>query len=236
MATLRCWRQPRVVILTTGDELRGADQGLGESAIYDSNGPMIDALVREAGGRTQRMRVADDPAALRDALEEALQADVLISTGGVSVGDHDHMVQAFADAGVTQVFHKVRLKPGKPVYFGRRDVDGATVTRVLGLPGNPVSAFVTFHLFAAPLLARLAGRDLPAWQEVALAQRVQRGGQRTALLRARMVDGRALPFHDQSSGALHDLVAADVLLRMDHASYDAGARVPALRLTSHVLE
>jgi molybdopterin molybdotransferase len=154
-AGLRCRRRPRVSILVTGDELVEAGGALGEGQIRNTNGIAIEALVRDAGAEVgRRATVGDNYRATVEALASALSADVAITTGGVSVGPHDHVKPALEELGVEEVFWGVALRPGRPTWFGTREG-----TLVFGLPGNPVSAIVTFHLFVRPALAALVGLD-----------------------------------------------------------------------------
>jgi len=151
---VRCGRRPRVALLVTGDELLEPGRPLGPGQIHDSNLYTMAGQAERAGAVVvAREVVGDELGATREALERALAAaDVVCVSGGVSVGPHDHVKPALAELEVEEVFWRVALKPGKPTWFGQR---GATM--VFGLPGNPVSAMVTFHLFARPALRRLAG-------------------------------------------------------------------------------
>jgi molybdopterin molybdotransferase len=148
---------PRVAVLTTGDELVEPGAGpLAPGQIRNSNAYALAAQAQRAGARvTRREIVRDDRAHTIDTLGRALEsADVVVVSGGVSVGPHDHVKPALAELRVDEHFWRVALKPGKPTWFGTR---GDKV--VFGLPGNPVSAIVTFHLFARPALRRLQGGD-----------------------------------------------------------------------------
>jgi molybdopterin molybdotransferase len=154
-AELRCRRRPRVSVLVTGDELVEPGTALGPGQIRSSNGIAIEALARDAGADVAgHATVGDDYGATVTALRDALDADVVVTTGGVSVGPHDHVKPALEELGVEEVFWRVALRPGKPTWFG---TSGDTL--VFGLPGNPVSAMVTFHLFVRPALAALSGLD-----------------------------------------------------------------------------
>ncbi|MCB1229228.1 MAG: molybdopterin molybdotransferase MoeA, partial [Verrucomicrobiae bacterium] len=139
--------KPRVGIVTTGDELREPGQGetsLPQGCLYNSNGPMLAALVRELGARPRRWHAPDEPEALRAMLAEALEAsDFLLVAGGVSVGDRDFVKETLAELGVASDFWRVRVKPGKPFLFvwGKQSHGGSPGAFVFGLPGNPVSAF-----------------------------------------------------------------------------------------------
>jgi molybdopterin molybdotransferase len=152
------WR-PRVAVIATGDELRPPGAPLGPGQIHDANLVTIAALATRAGAHVvQAEHVGDDPVATRDALGRALEtADVVCVTGGVSVGPHDHVKPALTELGVEERFWRVALKPGKPVWFGTRDR-----RLVFGLPGNPVSAMVTFVLLTRPALRALQGEPNPA--------------------------------------------------------------------------
>lgn len=163
---LDVFARPRVAILATGDELVALEAHPGPGQIRNSNGPMLAALVEAAGGEPQLLPVAADRAESLDAaLAQAANADLLLVTGGVSAGKFDLVEPALLRAGAIFHFTGVRIQPGKPTVFGewpRRGVDGGQSEnrmRCLGLPGNPVSSAVTFQLFAAPVLAALAGRS-----------------------------------------------------------------------------
>ena len=155
----RCARRPRVAVLTTGDELRSPTEPLGPGGVRDSSRFTVSAQARQAGAEvTPSGPVPDDAVATARAVERALDADVAVICGGMSVGPHDHVKAALAGLGVDEVFFGVALRPGKPTWFGVRHGDGAPGrTLVFGLPGNPVSAMVTFRLFALPALRALQG-------------------------------------------------------------------------------
>jgi molybdopterin molybdotransferase len=154
--TLPVYRRPRVVVLSTGTELvEPGMRGLEPGEIFDSNSYAIVAAAREAGAEARRLYAAsDDAVTLRSAIEEALEtADVVVTSGGVSVGEKDLVKSTMLELGVTQVFWGVKFKPGKPLFYGTRDE-----TRLFGLPGNPVSAMVCFDLFVRPALMTMTGR------------------------------------------------------------------------------
>ncbi|MCA1689711.1 MAG: molybdopterin molybdotransferase MoeA [Actinobacteria bacterium] len=181
---LACHRRPRVALLGTGDELRDPGVRLAAGEIHDSNTIVLAALARAAGAWvTGRRRVPDDPAAARHALDRALaEADVVVVTGGVSVGPHDHVKPALRDLGAEEIFWGVAIRPGRPTWFGRR---GETL--VFGLPGNPVSAIVAFVLLVRPLLAVLAGDTAgPAPVRARLAVGLARHPDRTDAVRVRL--------------------------------------------------
>ncbi len=210
--TVACARRPRVAVLSTGDELRPPGAALGPGEIHNSNAPMLAALARRAGAEVVAARAVRDTreeteAALTAALAEA---DVVVLSGGVSVGPHDHVKPALAALGVEQRFWRVDLQPGKPTWFGVRGPQ-----LVFGLPGNPVSSFVTFALFAQPALRALQGAPaLPPRERAALTVDVPRRGRTQAVrvrLDARHGALRATPTGAQGSHVTASLVAADAL-------------------------
>ncbi len=209
-------RRPRVAVLCTGDELREPGAPLGPGEIHNSNAPMLAALARAAGAEVVAVeRVADTLQATERAFAAALdeaRADVVIASGGVSVGPHDHVKPALTALGVEERFWRVALQPGKPTWFGTRGEQ-----LVLGLPGNPVSSFVTFLLFARPALLRRQGhaQPLPSRGRAQLTEAPPRR-EREQALRVRLdeTDGtlKATPTGAQGSHITGSLAAADALL------------------------
>lgn len=146
-------RRPRVAILPTGDEIVEPEQKPDRGQIRNTNGPMLAGQVARAGGLPECLGIArDEPARLRASIVDGLQADVLLLSGGVSAGNRDFVPGTLAELGAQAHFHKVTMKPGKPVLFATRDK-----TVIFGLPGNPVSSLVCFELFVRPALRRLLG-------------------------------------------------------------------------------
>ena len=206
-------RRPQVAILCTGDELRAPGDPLGPGQIHNSNAPMLESLTRRAGGIAQGAeRVPDVPDATAAALERGLEmADVMVVSGGVSVGPHDHVKPALEALGVRELFWGVALQPGKPTWFGER-----AGRLVFGLPGNPVSSVVTFTLFVAPALAALQGASTgPAHAQADLGVSVKCNPARQQALRVRLErrDGAlvAIPNGPQASHLVSSLVGADAL-------------------------
>ena len=155
----------RVAVLATGNELVSAGQVPNFGQIRNSNSPMLCALSAEAGGIAVDLGIGrDDRSELADLVERGLEEDVLVLSGGVSAGVLDLVPDVLAGLGVRQVFHKVRLKPGKPLWFGVAG-DGERIKLVFGLPGNPVSSLVCFQLFVRPVLRMLAGHTAVALQQ-----------------------------------------------------------------------
>jgi molybdopterin molybdotransferase len=210
-ATVRCARRPRVVVLATGDELRPPGAALGPGELHETNGATLGAQAVLAGAEVLRTaRVPDDPEATRAAIAAALaEADVLLCSGGVSVGPHDHVKPALAALGVEEVFWRVALRPGKPTWFGVRP--GGPL--VFGLPGNPVSAMVTFALFARPALHAMQGRPNPAARPSApLAEPVAQTPGRDECVRVWIEpDGSLRPTGPQGSHQLTSMLGADAL-------------------------
>lgn len=206
-------RSPRLEVLCTGDELREPGEPLAAGEIHNSNGPMLSALAEGAGAQTAPPgRLPDDPGATEAGLEAALaRSDVVVVCGGVSVGPHDHVKPALAKLGVREIFWGVALQPGKPTWFGARESK-----LVFGLPGNPVSAFVTFALFVRYALAALQGSEASELHdEGLLGVAVRRSHEREQALRVRLErrDGRtfAVPNGPQGSHVLTSLIGADAL-------------------------
>ncbi|RVT94972.1 molybdopterin molybdenumtransferase MoeA [Sphingomonas crocodyli] len=216
-ATLPVHRRPRVAILSTGDELVAPGEPTPGSLLPASNGPMLAALLSAlACAVADHGIVRDDLAAIREAFAKAAEtSDIIVTTGGASVGDHDLVLPALKAAGATIDFWKVAMKPGKPVMIARL---GNAI--VLGLPGNPVSAFVTATLFLKPLIAHLLGSADPLPRAFAgtLAGPLPATGVRAEYPRARLIDGRVHPLIGQDSAGLSALAAADhLVVRPAHA-------------------
>lgn len=213
---LRVHPRPKVVVLSTGDELVAPGRArLTPGAIPESVSFGVAALVAEYGGEVvERARVKDDPVRLQRAARTALElADVVVITGGASVGEKDFAKTAFAPLGLDLVFEKVAIKPGKPVWIGK-----AKGRLVVGLPGNPTSAMVTARLFLAPLIAGLAGRDPAAalaWRGERLGGALPATGDRDTFVRAAVGAGGLMPIGNQDSGAQGALVLANRLIRRE---------------------
>lgn len=231
---VRCTRVPRVVVVVTGTELRAPGEALGPGEIYDANGFILETQLRSAGAEVERLPpVQDDAGATRAAIERGLAADVLVTTGGVSVGVYDLVRAAEAALGVEEVFWQVAVRPGKPVAFGVR---GGTL--VFGLPGNPVSSLVGFELFVRPALLALQGvaEPGPAFRPGRLTRPAKRIAGRDSLLRARSrVDADAVllePLTGQESHMIAQAANADalVLVPKGEGELEAGAPVSYLSI------
>jgi molybdopterin molybdotransferase len=235
VAEVVCAVRPRAAVLTTGTELRAPGEPLGPGEVYEANGLILAAQLESAGADAERLAaVADDENAHREALARGLESDVLVTSGGVSVGPHDLVRRVEAALGVEEVFWRVAVKPGKPVSFGVRES-----TLVFGLPGNPVSSLVGFELFVRPAIFALQGLadPLPRFEPGWLAAAVKRNAARDQLLRARQRpgdDGGVVlePLAGQESHMIVRAAVADalVLIPRGDGELPAGAPVRYLRL------
>jgi molybdopterin molybdotransferase len=227
-STVSCARRPRAAVLTTGDELVGPGDRLGPGEIRDANAHSVPALARVAGAEVRVAHTGDDAGETREAIAGLLSADVAVVSGGVSVGEHDHVRPAFAALGLDEVFWGLALRPGRPTWFGNAP-DG---TLAFGLPGNPVSAVVTFILLVRPALLALAGASPDRHRTSAvLDEPYEKRPGRAHLVRVRLEardDGwHARPTKEQASHVLTSMLGADAfaIVPADHADVDAGERV-----------
>ncbi len=234
VAGVACARRPRVAVLATGSELVRPGDPLEPGQIYEANALMLSAALGAAGAEVKALpAVADDESALRAALERGLAADVLVTSGGVSVGEHDLVRAVEQELGVEEIFWRVAIKPGKPISFGAR---GETL--VFGLPGNPVSALVGCELFVKPALRALLGMPdpRPRLEPGRTAVALRRNEERDEFLRAcSRVEGDAVvlePVLGQESHMIARASAADALVHVPRGNGEiaAGATVSWLRL------
>ena len=228
-AELQCVRRARVAVIATGDELREAGAELAPGELHDSNLTTLQALVREAGAEVVlASHVGDDPAATMSRFAEALeQADLVVCSGGVSVGPHDHVKGAFIELGVEERFWRVALRPGRPTWFGSSEAK-----LVFGLPGNPVSAIVTFLLFAAPALRAIQGRSPQATSSATLGEAIARHPDRDECVRVRLDGGEVFATGPQGSHILSSVALADALavIPRGEGSLAAGSPIELLSL------
>ena len=224
-AAALCARRPRVAVLATGDELAPLGERPGPGRIWSSNPLTLGGQVVRAGGEVVTSETVPDSAeATRDALSRALEeADVVCVSGGVSVGEHDHVKGAFAALGAQERFWGVALRPGKPTWFGT-----AAGVPAFGLPGNPVSAMVTFQLFARPALRALQGANPHASRATALlAEPVKLNPRRAQAVRvaleAREDGWHASPTGPQGSHVLTSMLGADALALITPGEGEAAA-------------
>jgi molybdopterin molybdotransferase len=234
VAAIATARRPRAAVLSTGSELRRPGEPLEPGQIYEANSVLLAAQLASAGADVEQLEaVEDDPGAHRAALERGLAADVLVSSGGVSVGPHDLVRSVGAELGVEEVLWGVAVKPGKPLWFGVR---GSTLC--FGLPGNPVSSLVCFELFVRPAVLALqrSAEPLPRFEPGTLAGSVRPNAKRTELVRARsrVADGtvelEVVP--GQESHMIARAAGADALVLVPPGNEElpAGSEVSFLRL------
>ncbi len=216
VAEVVCARRPRVAVLATGSELRPPGETLGPGEIYESNRTMISAALATVGAEIVELPVVrDDEDAHRRALDEGLESDVLVTSGGVSMGPHDLVRRIAAALGVEEVFWGVAVKPGKPLSFGVR---GSTI--VFGLPGNPVSSLVGSVLFVCPALRALQGAAPgPAYETGRAARALRRNPHRDEFVRARRD-------HDDEGPLLHPVAGQDSHMIVRAAGADSLVHVP----------
>lgn len=221
----------RATIVSTGDELVQPGGAIGPGQIYDSNSVLLQALVEKSGTRVAGVRhCPDDAASIEAALRDGIQSEVLIVLGGVSVGARDLVKPALNAIGAETDLWRVAVKPGKPFLFGR-----AGRCSIFGLPGNPVSAFVTFMLFVRPAILRLMGaRDdqlpLPRTNAI-LSAEINNAGDRPHYVRGQIADGKFTAVGRQESHALYGLSRANALLRVPPAeALEVGATVSVIPL------
>jgi molybdopterin molybdotransferase len=215
-------RAPRVALIATGDELVDVSTTPGPGQLVDSSAHALAGLVREVGGIPQRLAIArDDLSALGSIIASSLGYDVVITTGGVSVGDRDHVRAALALAGVTLELWKVAMKPGKPFSFGARPgTDGQAATPVFGLPGNPISTVVAFELFLRPALLAMQGATITERPRapVQLVRGYRKPAGRAHYIRARVIrNGEHLiahPHPKQGSAMLSSLLGCNALVEL----------------------
>ena len=214
-AWLQVHRRPRVALLATGDEVVLPGDPRGPNQIVSSNGFSLAAFVQACGGQPIHLGIApDDTAALKTLVDGARGADLLVTTGGVSVGEHDLIREALGERGLEMDFWRIAMRPGKPLLFGR-----IGATPILGLPGNPVSSLVCATLFLRPAIAVMLGRETEAMapETAILGTPLGANDRRQDYLRARLdTDARgrrrALPFARQDSSMLATLAQADCLV------------------------
>jgi molybdopterin molybdotransferase len=225
---IRVFRRPKVAIIATGSELRSSGEPLGPGEIYETNRVMLQELVQDAGGIPRLF----DPVPDREnehlrALQEAASDDVIVIAGGVSVGERDLVKSTLKNLGCDIELWRVAVRPGKPFLFGRLKEKW-----VFGLPGNPVSSFVTFLLFVRPALLAMQGwRGATVTKTNAiLSKSVTNKGERPHYLRGWLEGGRFMPFENQESHALFALSRANALLRVG-----AGEQIPEFQTVEVVL-
>ncbi len=230
--------EPTIAVLPTGDELVDCKQIPERGMIRNSNGPMVAAMSRAIGLPTTSLGIGrDDEAKLRDLVNEGLEHDILILTGGVSAGEFDLVPKVLEQSGVKNIFHKVAVKPGKPIWFGTLTRESST-TYVFGLPGNPVSSLVGFQLFVKTAIRKLKGavQTAPKSYTARLAKSHEARGNRPTYWPGRWVESDSVeriaePLGWQGSSDLNALGQADLLI---HFPVDQENRAKAFAEGSEV--
>jgi molybdopterin molybdotransferase len=228
LGSVACVRRPRAIVLTTGDELVAAGTPLRRGQVHDSNSLLLTGTLTRLGCTVEHGgRVPDTREETERLFAAALEADLVVSSGGVSVGPRDHVKPALAALGVEELFWRVAIQPGKPAWAGRSPSGGI----VLGLPGNPLSALVGLHLLVGPLVRTLLGEREPAAVELPLAAPVRRLGRRLRALPARLEGGLVHPLADVSH-QIARAAAADglALVEAGEGEVPAGVAVPFVAL------
>ena len=210
-------RVPKISIVSTGNELVDVKQTLKNGQIRESNRYMLAGMVKQESCKIVKMSmVPDTPETLKNEFEEALQADVALISGGMSVGDKDFTKPLLIEMGVEQIFWKIKFKPGKPLFFGRR---GKTL--VFGLPGNPASSYVLFEEFVRPTLRKLMGRRIveKGMVKAKLDDDILKTFKRLHFMRGQLYEKNGekhvIPLDYQSSNSIGSLVEANALIRVE---------------------
>lgn len=230
-------RKPIVAILSTGDELVAPGSPLGPGQISGSNAYGLAAVIETAGGEARFLGIARDSlASLEKFINASEGADILVTSGGASVGDHDLVRPALENAGAKLDFYKIAMRPGKPLFFGCRSPNGK-LQYCLGLPGNPVSALICSRVFLVPLIGRLLGRETPfEFVQAILAEPLPSNGPREHYMRGLLdlnsAPPRVTPLKNQDSGLIKSLQRANclVVVPTDAPAQAAGTVVKVLRL------
>lgn len=230
-----CYPQPRVAVLSTGTEIVEAGKPLQTGQIWNSNGPMLCSQILRANGTPQYLGIAaDDPNQLKASVQQGLNdADIVLISGGVSVGDYDHLPSVLDEIGVQTRFHQVAMKPGKPLLFGTWNEK-----LIFGLPGNPMSSYTCFELFTRPAMERFAGyeRSTLPWLNIPLQIDLDTTNDRPTFLPARIIGEhgyqRVIVNPQINSANVLSLVAADAFVRIPagRVKLDAGFPVSTLFL------
>ena len=236
---VRAVRRPAAIVLTTGDELVPPGRGLPPGGIRNTNAFTVPAQARMAGCRVSwAATVPDDAGATQQAVSLGLGADLLVICGGVSVGAHDHVKPVLAKLGVRERFWGIALRPGRPTWFGVAERDDGHPTLVFGLPGNPVSAMITFHLLARPAIAAMLGRAPKPRKRIraTLTERYEKPPGRLHVVRCTLElreDGlHARPTGPQGSHVLTSMLGAEALamIEAERGDVEAGETVEVERL------
>lgn len=216
---------PRVSVILTGKELQSPGKTLGPGQVYESNSFALRGVLSQAGFSQISLFTSDDDLQLlRSVLSDALAiSDIVLLTGGVSVGDYDFVVEAAQLCGVEQIFHKVKQKPGKPLYFG---VSGSKL--IFGLPGNPSSVLNCYYQFVLPAIEAISGKQvIDRFVDAVLEIDYEKNAGLTHFVKAYLKDGKVVPLGAQESFRMSSFAAANCMICLDEqrTSYSKGERV-----------
>lgn len=237
VSEVKVFQRPQVAIVPTGNELVEFGKPTQEISIFDSNGPMLEASVQSEGAAPERMPVTpDNRVALRSTLQRALESDVVLTSGGVSMGSYDYVKGVLQDLGVKIIFHKAAIRPGKPLLFGVKQ--GTHKTYIFGLPGNPVSTMVTYEIFVRPFLRKLMGmrKVQPVMLQARLLEPLKKKKGFTYFVRGVLEEGdgnlKIRSTGPQGSHLLTSLAHANALmvLDQDQTHFEKGDMVNVLPL------
>jgi molybdopterin molybdotransferase len=207
------YKKPKITLVITGDELTKQGQELQKGKIYESNSFTLKSALLNLGLESKTQFVKDDYFATKDTINSAIQSsDLVIMTGGISVGDYDFVGEALNELDVEQKFYKINQKPGKPLYYGEKDN-----TKIFALPGNPAAALTCFYVYVLTAIKTMMGASNPNLikTKVTLSHNHTKKGDRGHLLKAKLINGEVAVHKGQSSAMLSSFVDANCLLHID---------------------
>jgi len=211
---VQVYKKPVIHLITTGNELVAPGKPKGEGQIYESNSYALAAAAQNFGFECQeKKQIADDFEKIKAGIKDSLEvSDVLILSGGISVGDYDFVKQALEENGVEELFYKVFQKPGKPLYFGRKGNKF-----ILALPGNPASSLSCFYVYALPLLQQLSGSEKNGLERYffPMVHDFENRGDRPAFLKAKIVEGKVEILDGQGSSMIRSMALGNALAFLD---------------------
>ena len=217
--TVEVFQYPKVAVVITGDEVAESIEDFAAGKIFDANGPLIEAWFQQAGQQVEIFHVADTEAAVRDLIQElSASHDLILTTGGVSVGDYDFIRPVALDLGFEQIFWKVKQKPGKPMFFAQLQRNDSSHCYLLGLPGNPAAVYVGMQIYTATLLNALQGhKSQPNWFNAVLTHDLKMDARERFLRMSASFEQSVLrvkSLSKQQSHMLSNLMQANCLVRI----------------------
>ena len=227
--TVNVFQKPSIRLISTGNELVPPGQSLKEGQIYESNSfAIVSALKQYDFECAEKQQIVDDYDQIKEGISNYLaKSDVLLLSGGISVGDYDYVKAALEENGVEEVLYKVAQKPGKPLYFGRK-----ANKFVFALPGNPASSLTCFYIYVLPMLQQMSGAKstgLPRF-DVPLSDSFELKGDRPAFMKARIRDGSVSILNGQSSSMIHSMALANALVYLESGIHHKSERVTCIIL------